>query len=59
MWYYKAFAVIIALSQFLEVKFNLTAVLGIPGPIACNCQNRSNSSCIMFYIFFNNPTFLF
>jgi hypothetical protein len=42
MWYYKAFAVIIALSQFLEVKFHLTAVLGILGSIACNYQNRTS-----------------
>jgi len=37
MCYYKAVAVIIAQSQFLEVKFHLTAVLGILGPIAHNC----------------------
>ena len=52
MWYYKVFAVIIALSQFLEVKFHLTAVLGILGPIACNYQNGSNSSCIVCLLFY-------
>jgi len=42
MRYYKAIDVIIAQSQFLEVKFCITAVLGILGPFACNCQNRSS-----------------
>ena len=42
MWYNKALTVIIAQSKFLEVKFCITAVLGILGPIACNCQNRSS-----------------
>ena len=42
MWYYKAVAVIVVQNQFLEVKFCITAVLGILGPITCNCQNRSS-----------------
>jgi len=41
MWYNKAVAVIITQSQFLEVKFCITAVLGILGSTACNSQNRS------------------
>jgi len=41
MWYNKAVAVIITQSQFLEVKFCITAVLGILGSTACNCQNKS------------------
>jgi len=42
MWYYKVVAVIIVQNQFLEVKFCTVAVLGILGPIAHNCQNRSS-----------------
>ena len=42
MCYYKAIDVIIAQSQFLEVKFCITAVLGILGPIALHVTVKTD-----------------